>query len=62
MKNIRTTLAIIFTVACIVYLGYEFITDTDYTINFIIYDWRWKLGFIIAYVIHTKKRNKTKAT
>jgi len=58
MKNIQMTLAIIFTIGCLVFLGYEFIADTDYVINFIIYDWRWKIGFIIAYIIHTKKRNK----
>lgn len=58
MKNIRITLAIIFTIACVVFLGYEFIADRDYMIKFIIYDWRWKIGFIIAYLIHTKKINK----
>lgn len=62
MKNIRMTLAIIFTIACMVFLGYEFIADRDYIINYIIYDWRWKIGFVIGYLIYAKKINKTKTT
>ena len=61
MKNIRMTLAIIFIIGCLVFLGYEFIADTDYAINFIIYDWRWKFGCIIGYLIYAKKITK-KAT